>query len=157
MILKKCSRCKQFLPLVAFGKNRQQKDGLECRCRFCRSYSKSIINSKGNITKSNSYSSNRYWLHKMFNPSYNYEHYIEHRDYYIAKRARIQQGLQWHKKYINPFIDSTEIEWHHINNIEVVAVPKDLHRLYCTNNRKEHRENMRHIVKQIYKEEIKKC
>lgn len=33
--LKKCPKCKQFLPLDAFGKNKGTKDGLQVYCRKC--------------------------------------------------------------------------------------------------------------------------
>lgn len=49
----------------------------------------------------------------------------------------------------NPFDKSEEIEWHHIDDKYVVALPKDLHHLYCG---KFHRDNLMVILKQIYPE-----
>ena len=35
--LKICGRCKKELPLSEFYKDKQQKDGLSCYCKECRS------------------------------------------------------------------------------------------------------------------------
>ena len=47
----------------------------------------------------------------------------------------------------NPFDDKEQINWHHVTDAYVVALPKDLHQLYYGKN---HRENMITIIKQIY-------
>ena len=149
MELKKCSICKQKLPLVAFHKNSQQKDKLECRCKFCRRKTAGSKKTKGK-TKNNDYKKMVYWLRKMFNPDYEKEHYKKYSEHYKRKRDERERGLRFVKKYENPFKESEKIEWHHINNIEVVAIPKDLHDLYKINNRETHRENLTPVVKQIY-------
>lgn len=64
----------------------------------------------------------------------------------IAKRKR---NLNWILMFPNPFNESVPVEYHHINNAYVVAIPKDLHQLYGGKN---HRESMIEIVKQIYLE-----
>ena len=64
----------------------------------------------------------------------------KHRD--IRKR-----NLGWILMFENPFADSVEIDYHHILGAYVVAVPRNLHRLYCG---KYHRENLRPILEQIY-------
>jgi len=63
---------------------------------------------------------------------------------YHAKRKR---NLNWFKMFDNPFADSELIEYHHITDAYVVALPRDLHHLYMG---KYHRENTMEIVKQIY-------
>lgn len=35
MNTKRCSSCKQTLPVTAFGKNRSKRDGLKCYCKAC--------------------------------------------------------------------------------------------------------------------------
>ena len=65
-------------------------------------------------------------------------------------RARIdakRRTLQWIKMFPNPFSNDTEIEWHHITDVYVVAIPKSLHQLYGGNF---HREKTMEIIKQIY-------
>lgn len=58
-----------------------------------------------------------------------------------------RRNLNFIKMFPNPFDNSELIEYHHITNAYVVALPRDLHQLYKT---KYHRENMMEIVKQIY-------
>jgi len=62
----------------------------------------------------------------------------------LAKR---RQKLGYIQMFPNPFNDSALVEWHHITDAYVVAIPKDLHRLYIGKN---HREKVIDIVKQIY-------
>lgn len=45
--MKRCSRCKQELPLGMFGKNKAQKDGLNNECKTCAKKSCKI--SRANI------------------------------------------------------------------------------------------------------------
>lgn len=41
--------------------------------------------------------------------------------------------------------------WHHIDNNNVVAIPRDIHELYgCGHDAEVHRENLSYIVKQLY-------
>jgi hypothetical protein len=61
--------------------------------------------------------------------------------------AKRQRHYGFIPMFENPFDDSVEIEWHHINNCYVVAIPKDLHKLYSG---KYHREKVMNIVKQLY-------
>jgi len=63
---------------------------------------------------------------------------------HCAKRNR---NLGFNILFDNPFAESEQIEWHHIDDINVVALPKYLHYLYRD---KYHRENTMEIVKQIY-------
>lgn len=36
METKKCSKCGRELPVSEFNKNKQAKDGLQCRCKSCQ-------------------------------------------------------------------------------------------------------------------------
>ena len=65
----------------------------------------------------------------------------------LKANAKRRQNLNWIQLFENPFDKSEKVEWHHINNTYVVAIPKDLHRLYLG---KQHREKMRIITNQIY-------
>ena len=66
----------------------------------------------------------------------------------IARReAKRNRNFGWFKLYENPFQKNEEIEWHHYNDEFVIALPKDLHRLYLGKN---HRENTKYIINQIY-------
>lgn len=66
------------------------------------------------------------------------------------KKAKVyskRRKLGFEKIYDNPFTESEEINWHHINDTEVIALPKDLHLLYMGKN---HREDLTQIINQIY-------
>ena len=65
------------------------------------------------------------------------------------RKAKRKRNMNWILMFPNPFDDSVSIEYHHITNAYVVAIPKDLHQLY---NGKYHRENLMEIIKQIYLE-----
>jgi len=80
----------------------------------------------------------------------------------IRKRKRKREKKRrnyWNILIENPF--SEKVEWHHINDIYVIAIPKDLHRLYQNSKGDKpedskiiHRENLKPILKQIYGERI---
>ena len=58
-----------------------------------------------------------------------------------------RRNLSWIKMFPNPFDNSVLVDYHHITDVYVVAVPRELHKLYYGKN---HREKMMEIVKQIY-------
>ena len=66
-------------------------------------------------------------------------------------QAKRIQKYNWILMFENPFADSVLVEYHHITDAYVVAIPKDLHQLY---NGKYHREKTMEIVKQIYLNEV---
>lgn len=61
--------------------------------------------------------------------------------------AKRRHNLGWIQMFENPFDESELIDWHHINDAYVIAIPRDLHQLYSG---KFHREKTMEIVKQIY-------
>ena len=85
------------------------------------------------------------------------EHYLNYKKKYAKTKvckqlsrktlAKRRQRLGYIEMFINPFADNIKVEWHHINDVYVVAVPKEIHRLSYGKN---HREQMMNVVKQIY-------
>lgn len=65
---------------------------------------------------------------------------------HLAKR---RQNIEFNILFEN-IIDEKNIDWHHINNKDVVAIPRDLHKIYGGNNRRYHRFMCNQIVKQLY-------
>jgi len=49
------------------------------------------------------------------------------REKYRRKKARRQRDLQWIKFMDNPFPKEIEIHWHHINDLFVIPLPKEMH------------------------------
>jgi len=62
-------------------------------------------------------------------------------------KAKRKRNLGFITMFTNPFAANEKIDYHHITDVYVVAVPRDLHKLYSG---KYHREKMMEIVKQIY-------
>jgi len=97
---------------------------------------------------------NRRW--KAKNPDYlnTWRKHNHEKSQIINKRHKAKRKRYGFEiKYLNPFAPSEDIDWHHINDIQVVALPKDIHRLYQGHNKHYHRMCLKYIVNQIYKEE----
>jgi hypothetical protein len=61
-----------------------------------------------------------------------------------------QRTLGYNELFENIFDEP--VEWHHINNIDVVALPVDVHRIYPGKPVDVHRDNFMYIVFQLYPE-----
>jgi len=106
------------------------------------------------------YCSKYYQNHKKELQEYNKEYYYSgkgkeaNNKYLKSKKGKIAKLKIKSKRRKLGFnilfedIIDEKINWHHINNIDVVAIPIDLHQLYLGKN---HRENMEYIIKQIYR------
>jgi len=86
---------------------------------------------------------------RIKNPTHNKEwrknNPLRAREIKAKNRAKRKRNLNWIPRYKN--IVDESIDWHHINNDNVVAIPRDLHKLYYGEY---HRENLKYIVEQIY-------
>lgn len=47
MEIKRCTRCKEYLPINRFGKNASEKDGLCYYCKEC----KNLVNSRNSLKR----------------------------------------------------------------------------------------------------------
>lgn len=63
----------------------------------------------------------------------------------MSKRER---ELDFNLLYEN--IIDEKINWHHLNNKDVIAIPEDLHKLYSGGNPIEHRFMVNQLIWQIY-------
>jgi len=86
------------------------------------------------------------------NPNYNYIWTKQHPENMQRKwrkngnkRKRELGSIELSKNIVDG-----EVEWHHIDNSYVVAIPKDLHKLYYGMKRKDHRFMCNQIVAQLY-------
>ena len=133
--LKYCSGCKRLLPISNFTNNITKVDGLENWCKSCRAKKAE----KYSQTKQGQ-ETNKKACKKYYNTDYGY---IAHK----RKQTKRKRHMNWILMFPNPFADSVPVDYHHINNAYVVAIPRDLHQLY---GGKYHREKVMEIVKQIY-------
>jgi hypothetical protein len=64
------------------------------------------------------------------------------------KQAKRKRALGFNIIFEN--ILDEPIAWHHLNNNDVVAIPRDLHEHFTLNDTQKHREMMMSIVEQLY-------
>lgn len=67
---------------------------------------------------------------------------------YDRKKEAKRKGMGFNILFENPFDESEEIDWHHIDNEYVIAIPRDIHQLYAGYN--EHRRLCNEVLIQIY-------
>ena len=149
----KCSKCKKWFPESTeyFPKHRAYKNGLDSRCRPCHS------------KKSREWKKKHRKQCSKLNSEWNKKHRAQcnklTRDW--RKRNPIQNKILQAKTYAKernlgfnliapiPFPKEDRKDWcfHHINENDIVAVPRDIHALY---GNKEHKFMLLQIVKQLY-------
>lgn len=60
-------------------------------------------------------------------------------------RAKRDRNFGFEPLFDNPF--NCPVDWHHISDIFVVAIPRTVHKTYCGLN---HRQNLKPIVEKLY-------
>jgi len=65
----------------------------------------------------------------------------------IKHHTKRKRNLGWSKLWNNPFPDEVKIEWHHINNLLVIPIPKRLHQLI---RGKTHRHRCNDLIDKLY-------
>ena len=80
----------------------------------------------------------------------NKERYAETKSKSMAKRNR---NLGFNKLVENDW--NCKIDWHHVNDNDVVPVPRNLHQMCPSNNSKEHRKICNKLVNILYEGELK--
>ena len=127
------------------GKKKQHEYYIKNKNKFSLNFKKYQQSKKG---KESHNKSTIKW--KKNNPDYYKKYPQTERGKMVTARiqARRKRNLDWTKLFPNPFDISVEIDWHHISDEYVVAIPKELHQLY--NGYKNHRELCMNIVSQLY-------
>jgi hypothetical protein len=132
-------------------KYKSSEKGIESNKRYNRSPKRKLANKKYNSS-----SKGKCWYEKYFQTDKGMQLHKEANKKYkksIKGRIsiRVENAKRRKKAYIelmeNPFDKEEVIDWHHIDDKYVVALPKDIHELYGGYN---HKENVFYIVKQIY-------
>ena len=111
--MKRCSKCKQWKVESEFNKKKRNKDGLRYECRKCQAeYYQD--NKEREIKRQRKYDK----IHKRERTEYRRKHIEEERI-----RHSNQRGLDY-----NPLNESFEGSvMHHINDTDVVFIPKKIH------------------------------
>jgi len=166
--MKRCTKCKEEKSFDAFFKNQYW-------CKQCQQqYHKYLYDNnpdyrKKRLEERQQWQDNNYrsWLEG--NHKYTKQWYESHREEHQANgkkwrkenpetqrkieakiHAKRYQSLGWIELYPNPFSECEIVHGHHINDIHVVYLPRDLHQLYGGCDVEAHRENLSYIVEQIY-------
>ena len=134
----KCSKCKEWFPESTeyFPRNKSCKNGLWSYCRQCHS------------KKSRKWAKKHPKQHNKCNKEWRKKNPIRYK-IFCAKSVGKRRNLGFNLIAPIPFDKEDASQWafHHINNNNVVAVPRDLHDLYSN---KEHKFMLLQIIKQIY-------
>ena len=165
---KKCCHCDIIYPIVMFHKDKSTTDGLDCKCKDCRKEydlkQKKIYyeNNRDYIIqyKRKFYSENKYRIaeeyhHKPEVKKKKSEYYKKYsktksgRESIKRRNNKRNRKLGFNKIIENPFSKEVKINWHHINDNDVVPIPMDLHKLYHNPDKEIHRELLKNIVEQI--------
>jgi hypothetical protein len=163
-----CSGCKSNLPTTKFHKNKTQPDGLNNWCKDClvefrnsyrekkHEYDKQYFlehsEKKKQVSSEWYYANHEYG--KEVRRNYHQNHKEEHskrmkqwrennpervREIHHKQTAKRRQ-MGFFKLWDNPFSDDVKIDYHHINDLLVVPMPKRIHNKCSHLNPEEHRE-----------------
>jgi len=148
---KVCTRCNNRLPLTKeyFGERKNRKLGFTSHCRECdnsrkREYYKN--NREKELQRYKDYVETENGKEAHRKSVKNFLKTDNGRKMLRQQRAR-RRNMGYNELHEN--ILDEEIEWHHVDNENIVAIPKDLHQLY-SGAWKYHREWCNEIVRQIY-------
>ena len=150
--MKQCTKCKQQKEGNNFSRDKYSKDGLTSWCKNCQK-EHYILNKKEIVKRSKKYQrshknetnhNSRKWRKnnsEQFNKIVrNWEK--EHRkQYHFIKnkaQAKRKRNLGFIPLMSNPFPDEIQIDYHHINNVFVIPIPRQVHKnMLGKNHRRE--------------------
>lgn len=164
---KKCSGCNCIYPIIMYWNNKSTLDGLCHECIDCvedrrksnleRHAESSRKWRQENLEYAREYDRKRY--KKRLEDGYFTE---SQKRYRKTRKGKLCVAKGNHKRYtkyktipilINPFPKEIEIEYHHINDLLVIPLPKISHRQFMG---KEHREKTINVIDNIYGLNIEK-
>jgi len=159
---KKCSHCDCIYPIIMFWKNKSSSDGLSYECKDCVEERR-----KSNLEKRAEYTrkwrdNNLEYAREQDRKRYqirleNGDFTKSQRTYRKTEKGKLNVAKGNHKRYTqykiielfeNPFPEDIKVEYHHINDILVIPMPKDIHKRYAGRTTNKHRKLME---KEIYK------
>ena len=175
MILKTCSRCSKEQPLDNFYISKTSSDGHRSWCKECvKNYTRSLYHTNPEYRKNqiqlNNYENSKERQQKYFKSQKGKDALKKYhqsdkgkkairranrkanktekrKKLYRANKARRKRDLKWISFMDNPFPDDVEVDWHHINDLIVIPLPRKLHQHNLGVN---HRSKCNNIINQIY-------
>jgi len=168
---KYCPRCKEVLPIIMFTKDTHKIDNLSLYCKDCN-----CNRFKSWLDKNKEYDKERNKIWRDNNIEYNLERVKEwrennkdlKREYEKNYRKTNSGKLAKHKTrnnrrklksielFINPFPEDIKVEYHHINNLLVIPLPKGLHQACNGGTTNKHREKCNKKILSLYGLDINK-
>ena len=128
---------------IRWRKNNPEKRSATTK-RYRSRHSKSI----------NEYLRNYQKLHKDETNEYRKKYYRTDRGFDIISKAQARRrNLGFNKLIENDW--NEPIEWHHINDVDVVPIPKELHKMCLRGTTKEHREICNELINILYEGELR--
>lgn len=141
MKTKLCSSCNRKLPVAEFNKNRAKSDGLQTSCKECHKEQKARY-----------YQRNRTQVLK-YNINFNRKYYKTSHGVLINSRIEARKrGLDFNLLLPNILSDEEKVAYHHIDNINVIPVPRYFHNLYSGRHlsHEQHLFHLDQIIIQLY-------
>jgi len=164
---KVCTNCKQEKYLEDYYNSKKSSDGKRSRCKECtKELNKqyyinnrdTIINNVRDYTLENhdykiEYKRNWNKVNKDYITEYNKSYRQTENGKLQHKKddARRRRDLKFIELFINPFPEEVEVDYHHINNILVIPIPRFIHQsLHRGQNVEEHRNLCNEWIKDNY-------
>ena len=75
-----------------------------------------------------------------------------------SRKAALKSAAKRRKLGFNKLIENDwnePVEWHHINDVDVVPIPKDLHKMCLRGTTEEHREICNELINILYDGELR--
>lgn len=165
---KKCNVCKQTKPKENFIEKPFNPDGLDYECKKCHAKRAMIYHynnqEKIKIYKKSYRQKNKKKLRKL-NKDWRKNNKTHLKEYYkkpevhikrIERDNKRKRNLKFIPLFKKPFPKNIKVDYHHINNLIVIPIPKKLHHLTFDNNRENHRNKCDKIIKKLYYLDIDK-
>jgi hypothetical protein len=177
-----CSHCRKDLPVSEYHKNKTTHDGFGNECKDCLSEIRKRNREKKhkydelyyieNSDKKKQIANDWYYSNYGYARTKHMEYYRNHPEirkaYYQTetykqnhrKMTKIQNARRREMGFIklmkNPFPDEVQVDWHHVNDLLVVPIPKKIHNKCSHLNPEEHRERCNIWLYYIYGMDIGK-
>jgi len=135
---KKCCSCKKLLPYSEYHKCKTHSDGFSSKCKKCTHNYRVRYYRKHRETAINN---TRKW--QLDNPN-------KTRDYKSKCKSK-RRKLGFNKLKENDWYEP--IDWHHVNDNDVVPLPRYLHRMTQTGDTSKHRRLTNRLIKILYDNE----
>ncbi len=78
------------------------------------------------------------------------DNYNKNKSYYLDKCCKRRRNIKFIPIMENPFPPEIEIEFHHINDLFTIPIPKSLHRKDFKRKRALHRKSLEEVINNIY-------